>query len=468
MDSRPNVLCISIDSLRADFSPFITGDGDWTPFLSDLANSSTVYTNAISPSTWTLPVHTSIFTGLYPPEHGVIDEGFILDSSHPTFAELLREHGFSTDWYGRNGWLKVGDILRGFDDDAGTVDQINDVFTSTGKARVLIRELLDSYAPTLKQAASQFYHNPLIRKIRQRRVFTDWRDENTISDAINGIKNAEEPFCKFVHLNDVHWPYKPPKTYAEQYTTCSRLKVELNKLRYQNQVYAERERYWAGLETPNKTELKTMRNLYKGAIRYADDLLSELIQSLKQAGEFENTIIILFGDHGDSFGENGRIGHHLSLADELIRVPLLIRDPTRRIAPGTVTQPVQLNDLYPTILELCGLTPPSTNSVSLLDGSREFAFSHYIIPNPSHMEHFLNRVAETELPPREQVRVWKSDEKNAIYYPAEDESHIVGEAGQVLMDEISRHKETLDTIASDREATVSREVRANLEDMGYI
>jgi arylsulfatase A-like enzyme len=467
MSRKPNVLCISIDSLRADFAPFISGEGDWTPSLSEVANSSTVYANAISPSIWTLPVHASVFTGLYPPEHGVIDKGFTL-GSHPTFAELLEEHDYSAGWYGRNGWLKVGDILRGFDDDASSVDRIEDVSGSLGKIRVRVRDLLDSFSPPLKHAASRVYHNKYIKKMRQQRVLTDWLDKNTIASATKGIENAEEPFCMFVHLNDVHWPYKPPRQYARQYTDRSRIGVEQNKFRYQKQIYAERERYWAGLESPDDIELETMQNLYKGAIRYADKLLGDLLSSLDQMGKLKNTILIIFGDHGDAFGEDGHIGHHLSLADELIQVPLMIRDPTGQLPCERVTHPVQLNDLYPTILELCGVTPPKTNSISLINESRKFAFSHYTIPQPSHMEHFLQRVPDRKLPPRNQIRIWQSEDKNALYYPARDEYKIICGNGEMLTQELKRHQDALDNVTSNRKATISKDVEANLEDMGYI
>lgn len=111
--NQPNILCISIDSLRRDFCSIYTESEDTTPFLNSISDELTIFQNAISPSCWTLQVHGSVFTGLYPPEHGVLDKNNSL-GDHPTFAELLSRKGYDTQSFGYNGWFEAGDILRGF------------------------------------------------------------------------------------------------------------------------------------------------------------------------------------------------------------------------------------------------------------------------------------------------------------------------------------------------------------------
>jgi len=112
--SSPNFLLLSIDSLRRDFCSFLDDSEHTMDFLERFAADSTVFERAISPSVWTLPVHTSIFTGLYPMEHTVNDEHTVL-GDHPTFAELLRTEGYETRSFTHNGWFQSGEITRGFD-----------------------------------------------------------------------------------------------------------------------------------------------------------------------------------------------------------------------------------------------------------------------------------------------------------------------------------------------------------------
>jgi len=147
--SKPNVVCVSVDSLRADFCSFDDGDARTTPFLRSVTPEATVFESAISPSIWTLPVHTSVFTGLYPPEHGVTSEGRVL-GDHPTFAELLAEEGYSTAAFFQNSWLRLSGTLRGF-----PVSDIND---GNPPLRAKVGEAIGSLSPTAESVVQSAYY----------------------------------------------------------------------------------------------------------------------------------------------------------------------------------------------------------------------------------------------------------------------------------------------------------------------
>lgn len=73
--------------------------------------------------------------------------------------------------------------------------------------------------------------------------------------------------------------------------------------------------------------------MYRGTIRYADTLVERIIESLKSEGLYKNTVVVVFGDHGDDIGENGMFSHAFSMTDAVLRVPLIVVDPTGRPRP---------------------------------------------------------------------------------------------------------------------------------------
>jgi arylsulfatase A-like enzyme len=181
---------------------------------------------------------------------------------------------------------------------------------------------------------------------------------------------------------------------------------------------------------------------------------------LKTIGEYENTVIVLFGDHGDLIGEYGLFGHSFSVADELIRVPLLVHDPTGQLESGRRSDVVQLNDLYPTILELGGVTPPQTNSISLLDEAREAAYVH-LLESKDNLE-----FQEDEYPPFEQYAIWKSPTSKYVYAPEETVEDDANDS--MLFSSLQNHLDQLDPVPLEGENQLEDDVRDNLKDMGYL
>lgn len=448
MDCRPNVLCISIDSLRADAVSFCLGSSPTSPFLDQLAREGTIYTGAISPSTWTLPVHTSVFTGLYPPEHGVLHRNVEL-GAHPTLAEQLRDEGYATQAYYRNGWLSVGGVLRGFDS-RRRIDP--DPTTATR-----IAGAIDSVLPGHGVAVG-------IRDALHGQ--TD--DEATVDAAIRDLQSISKPFYAFVHLNDAHWPYAPPPEMRHETAGVGTIEAVRNRAIWQSTVLNQREQGWAGQLTLDDESLRVARNLYYGAIAHVDRQIERLIEALETAGALEETVIVVFGDHGDAFGEDGIFGHHFTVDDAVIRVPLLVVDPTNRLQTGTVDNPVNLNDLYPTLLELCGVDPPRTNSQSLLGaGTRDAAFCFYDYTEElaENANADLSAVPESMLPARKQYAAWAAPSNRTTWYPDSDQWESGDES---LRRRLRQAVEQLEAVPNGGASSVSQDVLRNLADMGYI
>lgn len=449
MCDSPNVLCVSLDSLRRDHAPFVTGEETTpplTPFLDEFATDATTYPSAVSPSTWTTQVHPSVFTGLYPPEHGVLDRGYTL-GDHPTFAELLADAGYETGFATRNDWVTFGDILRGFGDvdlqsragDDGPVERLRDAYENTPIPDVL---------------AATFRGSP--------------EDPAVVEEAIDRLTTTDEPFCYFLHLNDVHWPYTPRAPNHRRYTDRGPLALFWNRAYWQPRLYEGRHRCWAGLLDPPPEQVELLRALYRGCVYATDRLMARLFRALESAGVLDDTIVVAFGDHGDSFGEDGGIGHHFSVADEIIRVPLLVRDPTGRLPAGSDDRLVNLSDIYPTVLELCGVDPPETTSYSLLgDERRETAFCYYTLPEESHLEDQLATVPAERLPPRRQYCAWRSPEEKLVWYPDREEYAGPAAEDEALRGALHDHLDRQTRVPTGSQ-DVSDEALSRLDSMGYV
>lgn len=222
--NQPNILFISVDSLRADYCSFLPGaTSDTTPFLESIASESTIYTSAISTSTWTLPVHTSVFTGLFPPEHGILTGKETL-GDHPTIAEILSEHGYSTRAFYRNGWLDTGNILRGFDVLERDGNSAKESTSDTPRLKQL-SETIQSFSPKSEELLRACYKSSI--------QWRKWSGDNvnnksestggrrTIDRCVDQLSDTHNPFFWFVHLNDAHWQYTPPSPYHQKFTNRS-------------------------------------------------------------------------------------------------------------------------------------------------------------------------------------------------------------------------------------------------------
>ncbi|QCC51770.1 sulfatase [Halapricum salinum] len=440
MTSKPNILLFSIDSLRRDFCTVYNESEKTTPFLSSFSNDCHVFQKAISPSIWTLAVHTSLFTGLYPREHSINDKDQIL-GDHPTIAELATKAGYTAKSFGFNGWLRQGATLRGWE------------HTKTDPW-----PLPDG----LGHYAKKIYNN------LSRRTFTHKpEDEHTISKALDEIREINEPFSMFVHLQGAHYKYRPNYTAYRRFSDGGR-RMMYSCSKKQQKVYNSKVgRYIQNDMT--QSEREEVLNMYRGEISIIDDLLSDFINTFREQRpeEYENTIIVLFSDHGELFGEDGIYGHNFSMNDGLIRVPLIIYDPINAIDECSQESIVQLNDLYPTLSRICGFDAPGTNSTDLND-DREYAFVHYEAAQSMYAnmlgEMKEKNIHKDKIPPRELYSIWKNENTKRVLDPNQNKL----DKDDILVSRLNDHLQSLDRLQRRGNETASDEVLDNLREMGYL
>ncbi len=344
--SQPNVVLIVMDTTRADHLSCYGYTRVTSPCLDRIAAEGTLFRNAISPSSWTLPSHASIFTGLSPSEHAVGHVSSYLPVQIPTIATLLKEDGYRTLFYSNNPWVSVYTGLdRGFDQRESGWKEHEDryLFETVSNLLRLVRER----------------NNPAWR------IQDDGAAKTTQYVAEWIEKNRRSPFFVFINYMEPHMPYSAPAPYYRRYMPADITPEEVRRFSPSGldirSLLVPRER--------SGRELTTIGSLYDGEVGYLDGRIEELYQRIKDLGLLDNTLLIITSDHGENLGDHGLVGHMYGLYGSLIDVPLIIRYP-RMFTPGTVIRnPVLITDIFYTIQEAVGLRhriPPAGVGKSLI------------------------------------------------------------------------------------------------------
>jgi arylsulfatase A-like enzyme len=350
--SRPNVILIVMDTVRADHLSVYGYERDTTPNLKKFSKKATVYTNAIAPSDMTLSTHASIFTGLYASKHRAHlapptnDLGRPLANRFDTLAEILSEKGFSTMAVVANHAYvsEFFGLAQGFQH----YDQRSPV-TLLGKPHSFF------IAEGIKDIAA-YFSSPH----HYQRAYRNAEDINSeVFYCLNNSSKQSQPFFLFINYMDAHWPYIPPAPFDELYPG--------KDLNFQTPHYTALSEEVMRLERKvTDKEYKHMVSQYDGAIAYVDHNMGELFKKLKEVGFYENSLIIITSDHGEAFGERNLVGHIVSVYQDQVHVPLLVKYPNAS-KKVIINDTVNIIDLMPTVLEVVGYPiPQDIDGASLL------------------------------------------------------------------------------------------------------
>ena len=297
-----NIILISMDTLRADHLGCYGYQRDTSPALDQLARQGVLFKSAVSQAPYTLSSHMSLLTSLYPSFHKVNKpKESYLNPEITTLAEILYNQGYRT-------WAIAG---------GGQISQ------TYGFADGF--ETYNAYS-SLQRDVNM--------KVRETIRFLDQEKENN--------------FFIFFHSYQTHSPYTPPPPYDEMFGAD-----------YHGSIDGEIETIEAinkGSIEISQADLDRIVSLYDGEIREADDSLAELFDYLKREGLESKTLVVFTSDHGEEFGEHGKVGtHSRTLYDEVIRIPLIFKLPGTIVSGRIVEELVQSIDILPTLLELAGV-----------------------------------------------------------------------------------------------------------------
>ena len=340
-DAAPNVLIVIMDTVRADHLSLYGYGRDTTPNLKKLAQDSMVFREAVAPSDFTLTSHASLFTGVYPSWHGAYCQppaagfGQEMRRGIPTLAELLSAKGYLTLGAAGNLYLRPDfGLQRGFQQ-----------FRIPRPVPILSDESWYMLRQEARRVLSIAFDTAEFD-----RIFA--RGDAITSEALKMLANrgaTPRPFFAFLNYMDAHYPYLPAPPYDRAFPgkhsnlTQAELSLEQTAISLGGSVPAAYREHCI--------------SQYDGAIAYVDAQIGNIIDWLQKSGLYDNTIIVIASDHGESFGERQRVGHANSPYQNLLHVALMIKYPGGRNA-GTADWGASLIDVAPTILDTLGYAPP--------------------------------------------------------------------------------------------------------------
>ena len=332
----PNVLLVVMDSVRAANTSLHGHEHETTPYLERLADEATTYDAAYSPGTWSLPSHTSVFTGYHVMEHGITRARHKLKPGHTIYEELSEGEGYETGVFSENTWITDMDVgLRdAFDTVEGArnlpfpdaVDPSNFVL-SEGQGHYVqflryclgrddtVRSLANGVFTKVawdypRLLPSRFKSSTPARVYAD--LFLDWQAER------------EGPWAACVNFMDGHLPYLPDAEYDRW--GGKRLRSLQDSMDDQVWEFNGGRRPW--------WQRRALEGLYDGTIRQMDAQVERVVATLRDRGALEDTLVVVTADHGEGFGEPSRIrpgarvaAHGAGIHEVLCHVPLVVRPP---------------------------------------------------------------------------------------------------------------------------------------------
>ncbi|MFC2173429.1 sulfatase [Acidobacteriota bacterium] len=327
-DSPPNLLLITMDTVRADHLSCYGYARKTSPIIDRLASQGVRFEDAYCEVPITAPSHATMLTGLHPSRHGVRTNGlYVLNPGRRTLAEILEEKGYQTaaflgaipldHRFGLNQGFQV------YDDDFSSSEL-------SGKAK------------------QDWYGIKVINGER--------RASEVVKRALSWLRHRDEnPFFLWVHLFDPHSPYAPPPPFTRKFYPADPAASAIDSLKPVKDLGHP----WHEWLEPYR-DLRYPIALYDGEIAYADNQVGKLLEGLEESGEDQRTVICLVADHGESLTEHNYYFFHGDLLYEpSLRIPWLMVYPSNLDAGLTVKGRVQLADLMPTVLDLLGVELPA-------------------------------------------------------------------------------------------------------------
>lgn len=471
MTSRPNVVWLTLDSVRSDRTTMGGHGRDTTPHLAGIArrDGGQAFTQCIAHAMWSLPSDASVLTGLTPAEHGTGLWNEVLPEDVTTVPERFADLGYRTAGISQNAYCSDSTGLsRGFE----RFEWIHrsNLLTTVGP-RILLRYLLGlrthsaGYTSPPDRHRSEFLAMALAKR---------W---------LRSFEGGREPFFLFVHTQGAHLPYSPPlpdrDTYADELELPVDRAVEVAYDRSSN-YYREIAR---GGRLPPE-EQQALEAMYDGLLSSVDRRVGDLFAHLRSL-ELGPTVFVVTADHGDLLGEQGIIGHQFSLHDGLVNVPLVVHglSSLADLPSGTL---LQHHDAMRALLREAGAEEADLGEFGGLDprdDDRQFALSErgnetYETATEQVLEHEPS-FDPTRFHPgllhavrSDRYKFLQSDRAERLYALPDEETDVLSERPAVAETHRTFLEETLASLGRARRTAQKQELtdamREQLTDLGYV
>ena len=343
--SDPNILLIVMDAARADHFSCYDYHRRTTPNIDRMAAEGLRFTQAVSSSSWTLPSHASLFTGLLPYEHGTNTQHTWLLDRLPTLAELLKTRGYRTAGFSNNPRVdKVQNMARGFD-----------LFEAV-------------WADTTV--------------VSPRKPYNTAHTTRLVKGFLEDTAGSEQPFFIFINYMNTHLPYRAPESYRKLFLNGEQKVTACIDSALYHPIMVN-----SGVLPLRPQEFETIRAIYDGALNYLDSQIGELLDFLKKHALYDSTLVVITSDHGEMFGEYGHFTHGRYLYRPLVQIPLIIRYKPL-IPDAEVSQtPVSIVDIFHSILRVLKIEAATATGAPV-----RYLFDALIEPRPCYSEVRVNRI----------------------------------------------------------------------------
>lgn len=470
MQEKPNIVWVTLDSIRQDRTTMAGHDRDTTPNMAAIANrqDGTAFTECISHGMWSLTSDASVLTGLYPSQHGTGLWNEVLPGEVKTIPERFSDLGYRTAGLSHNGHFnEATGLARGFDR-FEWVHKKN--LLSTVGPRILTKYLLNMRSESAGYTAPLDHHRSDYLSTRYAR---SWVDD---------LAGGQQPFFMFIHMLGAHLPYVPPLPYQDEFTDEIELAPdEAVDIAYDRSINYYRE-IAEGCDYADDVQA-AIESQYDGLVRYVDEKIGELFSYIDRLTTGP-TVFVVTADHGDLLGERGIMAHQFVLDDGLINVPMVVHG-LPSLAQVGENSLVQHIDIMRALLIEAGATPEELSDMEGIDPretQREYTLSQRggntyetaISEVRDHNPDFDARQYQPGLVHAvrsSQHKLVQGEETESFYDLTDETTDILAQnraTATAYRDFLERSLEEFEEIHDSAELEVDAAMRQQLKDLGYV
>ncbi len=377
----PDIVLVVFDTLRLDRLGCYGYEKPTSPRIDAFADDAVLYRWAFSPGVWTLPAHASMFTGLFPTQHGA-DFGqkrLWLDDRFTTLAEALRDRGYQTMALSNNPLVSPWtNLTQGFERFA---DPCELAYIKRNSLYEFIRFVLKNDGPLGPLLGRWFYND------------AGGRMTATLAARWLAARDRSRPFLLFVNYMEAHRKYEPPHAYRQLFLPPEHLS---RSYRVDQSDPAVWQYALAGKPIYTAADLGILSALYDARVRELDDHFGDLMRVLAAEVMLDDTIVILTADHGEHLGEHRMLDHQYSVHNILVHVPLIVRWP-RALRRQRVDSLVQTHDIFPTLLGWAGVKPEQPGKIMARSLAEALSSKRAATSRPAYVQYLKWPTSQLEM-----------------------------------------------------------------------
>jgi len=462
MASLPDIVWVTLDSVRADHTSMSGYRRETTPNLQRIAETvdGAHFSHCFASGNGTPVSSASILTGTQPSRHGIGSGNEVIPDALPTVPEQLQKVGYRTACISRNSYVSSGTGLdRGF-------ERFKWISSSSFLSEVPKRTLV-KWGLNIRRHSAGFTTDPA-------KHATPFLMNDIAKRWLSEYAGDEAPFFCYLHYNEPHRPYYPPLPYLDTYTDEIDAGPE-QAAEIAMRVHENADEIMANGCDLSDRELEALKAMYDAEIRYTDECIGRLfdyVQSLDR-----DVVFVVTADHGELFCDHGLLAHRVVVTDPVTHVPLVVHGLDE--ISDSADDIVQHVDLATTLVAQAGGTTDTFQGIDIRSETRQGAISQR---GPENFEVYLKRNPEFDTDRYHsglltsyrtpEYRFQTSEDRTELFVPPDEEIDVSDEYPDVAADLQETVDQWLETegsrIDAEKDSRLTDDMRDQLRDLGYV